>query len=105
MRDRQDVSAAPASLHVDRTGHLVLPLPVREAFPFFTPEGERRWVPGWAPEYLHPAEPSAEPGTVFRTQVDGEETLWIVLQFFNGVGSIADVRIGDDSGHGMISAK
>lgn len=25
--------------------------------------------------------------------------------FFNGIGSIADVRIGDDSGHGMISAK
>ena len=25
--------------------------------------------------------------------------------FFNGVGSIAGVRIGDDSGHGMISAK
>jgi hypothetical protein len=25
--------------------------------------------------------------------------------FFNGVGTIADVRIGDDSGHGMISAK
>ena len=25
--------------------------------------------------------------------------------FFNGIGSIADVRIGDDTGHGMISAK
>jgi hypothetical protein len=25
--------------------------------------------------------------------------------FFNGIGSIADVRIGDDSGHGMITAK
>ena len=60
-------------------------------------------MPGWAPEYLHPAEPSAEPGTVFRTQVDGEETLWIVLQFDPARAYAAYARMTPGSRIGLVS--
>jgi hypothetical protein len=76
-------SGAPAHflpLHVERTGDLVLPLALDDAFPLFTPEGERAWVEGWTPEYLHPAHPAGTAGTVFRTKHGGEETLWLVLE-------------------------
>ena len=75
-----------AAAHVEHTGEFILPLPLREAFPLFTPEGERAYVPGWDPEYLHPAEPSASVGTVFRTRAEGEETLWIVLEYDPAAG-------------------
>lgn len=56
--------AAFAAAHVDRSGEFVLPLPLVEALPLFTPEGERACVPGWEPEYLHPPEPSDAAGMV-----------------------------------------
>jgi hypothetical protein len=73
--------SAFAPLHVSRTGTFALPLPVADAFPLFSAEGERRWVPGWDPEYLHPTEPSNEAGTVFRTRHGGDETVWLVLTY------------------------
>jgi len=40
----------------------------------FTPDGERRWVGGWHPEYLSGA--SDEVGAVWRTS-HGGDTTWI----------------------------
>lgn len=68
-------------LHVERRGEFSLPLPLAHVFPLFSPEGERAWVEGWDPQYLHPAHPSNAPGTVFRTKHDGEETLWLVVAY------------------------
>jgi len=68
-------------LHVEHTGNFVLPLGVDEAFPLFSAEGERRWVPDWSPTYLHPAESSIDAGTVFRTTHGGEDTIWLVLRY------------------------
>lgn len=67
--------------HVERTGAFTLPLALADAFPLFSPEGERIWADGWDPEYLHPSHPSVAAGTVFRTAVGGEETLWLVLAY------------------------
>lgn len=67
--------------HIERSGELTLPLPLGHVFPLFSPEGERAWVAGWDPEYLHPTHPSLAAGTVFRTTHDGEETVWLVLRY------------------------
>jgi hypothetical protein len=68
------------ALHVEHTGTLRVPLPLARAFPLFTPEGERAWVPGWEPVYLFPRQPSADAGTVFTTRHGDEETHWVVLR-------------------------
>lgn len=68
-------------LHVERTGDFLLPLPLGHVFPLFSPEGERAWVPGWDPTYLHPDHPSNAPGTTFRTAHEGEETIWLILTY------------------------
>jgi len=67
--------------HVERSGEFALHLPLAHVFPLFSPEGERAWVEGWDPQYLHPDHPSNAPGTVFRTRHDGEETLWLVISY------------------------
>lgn len=91
-----------AAAHVEHTGELVLPLPLGEAFPLFTPEGERAYVPGWDPEYLHPSEPSDSAGTVFRTRAEGEETLWIVLEHDPAAGTAAYGRFTPGSRLGTV---
>ena len=59
------------------SGEFELPVSAAEAIRFFTPEGERAWVPGWNP--LYPAgEASEASGTVFTTDSDGVETIWVV---------------------------
>ena len=50
------------------TGSLHVALPPERAASLFTPEGERSWAPGWAPEY--PAD-----GPVFLT--GGGTTVWV----------------------------
>jgi hypothetical protein len=71
-------------------------------FSLFTPEGERRWVEGWLPEYLYrPAEGIAA-GLVFRTRVDGEETLWLVARFDPRRHEVEYVRIVPASRMGTV---
>lgn len=57
-----------------RQGGFELPCSPATALPLFTPEGERRWVSGWRPEYLSGA--SDEVGAVWRTALGGDTT-WI----------------------------
>jgi hypothetical protein len=68
-------------MHIERSGSFVLPFLRERAFELFTPEGERAWVAGWAPEPLHAPEGRTDvEGAVFRTAATGEETLWLVLR-------------------------
>lgn len=94
-----------AAAHVEHTGEFTLPLTLAEAFPLFTPEGERAYVPGWDPEYLHPREPSAAAGTVFRTRAEGEETLWVVLECDPAAGRAAYGRFTPGSRLGTVRVR
>lgn len=66
------------AVHIEVSGTIRVAAPVAGAFSFFTPKGERTWVAGWEPEYLHPAGGILCEGLTFRTQHGGEETLWLV---------------------------
>jgi hypothetical protein len=59
------------------TGQFALPMPATEAIGWFTPEGERDWVPGWDPVYAA-GRPSETAGTVFVTDVDATPTIWVI---------------------------
>jgi hypothetical protein len=64
-------------------GRFTLPLSVAAAVPLFTPEGERRWAgSSWDPVYAIPeaAVDDSAPGTVFTTESDGGNAIWIVLE-------------------------
>lgn len=94
-------------VHLERGGLLRLDLPLDRAFALLTPEGERLWVEGWEPEYLHPQArpdtPSA--GTVFRTRHGGEETLWLVLAFDAAAGAVDYARLTPGSRVGTVSVR
>jgi len=66
-------------MHCRLTGTLDVARPPAEAFRLFTPRGEADWVTGWRPHF--PADPpdDTEPGTVFETDADGDETIWVVV--------------------------
>jgi hypothetical protein len=81
-------------VHIDRHATLHLPMPPAEAMPYFTPEGERAWVPGWDPVTIHaPGGSLCAAGAVFTTAADGEETLWLTLGVDLAAGVADYVRI------------
>src|SRR3546814_18216825 len=60
-----------------RSGSFLIPLKQEYAFPLFTAEGERDWVPRWSPLVLGSS--PQEPGLVFLTDHGGESTIWTVI--------------------------
>ena len=55
-----------------------VPLAPEDAFVLFTARGEQAWVEGWDPEFPAPSPDDTVPGTVFRTDVGGHDTTWLV---------------------------
>jgi len=91
---------------VERTGALRVNRPLAQAFPLFSPEGERRWVKGWIPEYLYPrGVPSDAAGTVFRTNHNNEDTEWLVLRYAPAEGVAEYVRITPGSRMGVVTVR
>lgn len=90
-------------LHISRKGILTVELGFEETLDLFTPEGERRWIDDWRPEYLYRAGGGDEIDTVFRTRHGGEETLWIVLDHDREEGTAAYSRLTPGSRLGTVT--
>lgn len=84
------------------SGRFDLEIPAKKAIGFFTPEGEREWVPGWNPIYPE-GEPSAAPGTVFTTDVDDVYTIWLILSIDTSGCTSAFARVTPGRHAGTVS--
>ena len=73
-------------------GEFILPVSAADAIGFFTPEGERDWVPGWNPIYPE-GEASETPGTVFTTAHGHVQIVWVIHHIDRAEGSAAYSRI------------
>jgi len=82
------VSGEPkaTSLHSAQTGHFDLALPAEQAFPLFSPEGERFWVEGWDPNPVDPADKGVRwsSNTVFTLDHQGEHSTWWIVEVDRG---------------------
>ncbi|MYH08793.1 MAG: hypothetical protein F4012_04405 [Gemmatimonadales bacterium] len=90
-------------IHVERTGVVAMALPIAEAFPLFSAEGERRWVAGWDPRYVHPGEPHAGEGLVFQTMKEGAGTAtWVQTRHEPAAGGASYVYVIPDHHTAMV---
>lgn len=80
----------------------VIDIAPKRALPLFTAEGERAWVPGWAPEILSG---NGERGSVFRTTADGVQTVWIVTGYRPDLGRASYARIAQGSNMGLVDVQ
>ena len=64
---------------VVRSGEFDLACGADEAFPFFSPEGERSWVTGWNPQPVFPDTITFCRDTVFRQGEGDEEAIWTIV--------------------------
>lgn len=79
-------------LHARRTHGFTLPLARDEAFPLFTPEGEKRWADGWAPRYPDGSDGRPRAGLTFTTGEGDAVTLWMMTRHDPGAGLVEYAR-------------
>ena len=90
-------------VHVDRRGVVPMALPFEEAFALFNAVGERRWVAGWDPRFVHPAEPGAGEGVVFQTTGAGTGTAtWVQTVHQPSAGTASFVYVVPDHRVAMV---
>ena len=93
------MSVLPRRIH--ESGNFALPLPPEQAFPLFTAEGERLWVPGWDPQML--GETPQQKGLVFLTGEGEEHTIWTVLESDPELGRLRYSRVTPRSRAGIVT--
>lgn len=71
------------AVHATAEHTILLPVSAEEAFPLFTPEGERLWVEDWNPHHFYPANGETIVGMVFITGHGEETTYWTLVDFDN----------------------
>ena len=90
-------------VHVDRRGVVPMALPFEEAFALFNAVGERRWVAGWDPRFLHPALPRAGERVVFQTTGTGTGTAtWVQTAHEPSAGAASFVYVVPDHRVAMV---
>jgi hypothetical protein len=88
--------------HIERQHRIVIAAPVERVFPLFTPLGEKLWIAGWDPEFLHPASGETADGMVFRTGQGDETTLWACVNFEPRAHRVRYVRVTPASRFGFV---
>ncbi len=69
-----------SALRASRSARIRLSAAPSAVFPLFTPEGERRWVEGWNPESVYPADGAAELHSVFLTHNHAAQpSIWAIV--------------------------
>jgi hypothetical protein len=89
------------SPRVTKTGAFTLPCAPQTALPLFTPEGERGWVPAWAPIYLSGA--TDEVGAVWTTATHDVSTTWVTV--VRDDDQVAYARVSDTGTAGLVSVR
>lgn len=81
------------------TGTVHLGMGCAEAFPYFTPRGERAWAEDWDPTFPAGTADDTAPGTVFEVTHGELRETWIVCTHEPGRGmTYARVRPGSHAG-------
>ena len=58
----------PSDKQVSKTAAIILKDEINKVFPLFSPMGEKKWVEGWDPEFIYPANGDWLENMVFRTK-------------------------------------
>ena len=77
-------------------GRVQVAAPIAQAFPLFSPLGEKAWVPGWDPELLHPSGANWTEGLIFRTRGESGDAIWVVTRLDRSAWSVQYHRVEPD---------
>lgn len=69
---------------------------MENVFPLFTPEGEKKWAPGWDYTPVYPADGTVEENTTFTTSSQDHkhaEAIWVTVKYHPENYQVSYLRI------------
>jgi hypothetical protein len=66
----------PALAHTHNEFKFTVYAPYERVFPLFGALEEKKWSPGWNPEFIHPSPASDQQGMVFTVEHAGMKSVW-----------------------------
>ncbi len=67
---------------ITRVNKIELTGSIEKVFPLFTPIEEKKWVEGWEPTIIYPANEEVKEGMVFKSRhIDEHLTYWIIIDY------------------------
>jgi hypothetical protein len=79
--------------------------PITTCFGLFTPAGEERWVDGWKPAYVLPADGHTERDMVFVTGDGDERTVWMLIELDEAAHRLRYARVTPASRTGYVDVQ
>ena len=92
---------------VEHSAGFVLPYPMEDVFPLFTPEGEKLWAPGWDYHNLMGTTELSE-DYVFLTHVHdhaGGQAIWLVKRYAPEEGLVTYYRVEPGDKVGVVTVQ
>ena len=91
-----------ALVHTRVEFHFVANAPLEQAASLFGADEERKWAPGWDPEFLYPVPARDQPGMVFRIEHPHHSAVWVNTAFDLENGHIQYTYVLNDAMATMI---
>jgi hypothetical protein len=89
-----------------RSQHTItIDAPIVTCFGLFTPAGEERWVDGWKPTYVIPADGHTEADMVFITGDGDERTVWMLIELDEAAHRLRYARVTPASRTGCVDVQ
>jgi hypothetical protein len=89
--------ASGAVLHTRTEFRFKVDAPYEQAAPLFGADEERKWAPGWNPQFVYPAPARDQPGMVFRVEHGTSSSIWTNTAFDLAAGHIQYVYALNDA--------
>lgn len=87
---------APAA-HTRTEFRFTVDAPFEEAAPLFGADEERKWAPGWDPQFVYPAAAKDQQGSVFRVAHGHYTSVWTTTAFDLAAGHVQYVYVINDA--------
>jgi hypothetical protein len=87
---------SPALAHTRTEFHFTVNATIEQTGPLFGADEERKWAPGWEPQFLYPIPAKDQPGSVFLVQHGHNNSVWTTTAFDLPAGHIQYVYVIHD---------
>jgi hypothetical protein len=88
---------APVLAHTHNEFHFTVQAPYEQTFPLFGALEEKKWSPGWEPQFVYPSPAHDQQGMVFTRKHGGMSSVWTCTAFDEAAGHVQYVYVVDDA--------